>query len=124
MSRVISIHEYQLKPGADPQQFERAIQLAKESGLLELPGLVECLFVKGLRGQREGQYAFIWIYESREAWEKLWGPAPSPAGKDDYPHNWRIWEDRILAEYLDRQPDSVEFTAYEEVHIDLPRRLY
>lgn len=48
--------------------------------LLQLPGLVVAhQFVKSARGVRRGAYTALWIYESREAWEHLWGP-PSSRG--------------------------------------------
>ena len=78
MSKIISIHEYVLKPDADKKQFEKAIQKAKERGLLKLPGLVEYHFMKGIKGSRSGYYAAIWIYESREAWERIWGTPGFP----------------------------------------------
>ena len=115
LSQIISIHEYVLKPDVDERQFERAIQEAQESGLLRLPGLVRCHFVKGIRGTRRGRYAAIWVYESRRAWEELWGPLDRPRGKQAYPENWRIWEDEVLAPFLAQDPDRITFTAYEEL---------
>ncbi len=47
MGRIISIHEYDLKPGIDLQQFEQALHDAEARGLLRLPGLVGGL--EGLR---------------------------------------------------------------------------
>jgi hypothetical protein len=115
MSRIISIHEYILKPGVEEAEFERSIQKARQRGLLSLPGLVEYHFLKGLKGTRSGCYAAIWIYESREAWERLWGTPERPRPKQDYPENWKVWEEEILAPFLDRDPDTITFTAYEEL---------
>ncbi|RME86667.1 MAG: hypothetical protein D6770_11345 [Anaerolineae bacterium] len=113
--KVISVHEYILKEGVDPQTFERALREARESGLLDLPGLLEVYFVKGIRGAREGQYAAIWVYESREAWERLWGAPGRPVPRERYPANWRTWEDEILAPFLAEDPDAIRFTSYQEV---------
>lgn len=115
MSKVISIHEYVLRRGVDERDFEKAIQEAEERGLLDLPGLVEHHFVKGIRGSRSGFYAAIWVYESKEAWEDLWGRPEHPRGKEDYPENWKVWEDEILAPLLGEDPDRINFTAYEEL---------
>ncbi len=115
MSRVISVHEYHLKPGVDPAAFEAALARAKNSGLLQLPGLERVHFVKGLRGKRRGQYAAIWIYRSREEWEKLWGKVDRPIPPEHYPENWKKWEQEILAPFLDRDPDKIDFTSYEEL---------
>jgi hypothetical protein len=73
MPKVISIHEYMLQPGVEEHQFANAVRMAQEGGLFRLPGLVAYHFVKGIKGARQGQYTAIWIYESREAWEALWG---------------------------------------------------
>ena len=73
MGRVVSIHEYELKPGTNIEQFEQVLRDAEARGLLQLPGLVAHYFVKGAKGVRRGGYAAVWIYESREAWEHIWG---------------------------------------------------
>ena len=64
MSRVISVHEYILKPGVSERRFVNAILNAKKRGLLHLPGLVDYYLVKGIRGFRNGLYAAVWVYES------------------------------------------------------------
>lgn len=114
MARIISIHEYDLKPGSDAQQFEQALHIAEARGLLRLPGLIAHHFVKGLTGIRRGAYAAIWVYESQEAWERLWGTPEQPRKPQAYPENWRIWEQEILAPFLEQHPDAIKFTAYEE----------
>lgn len=113
--RVFGIHEYVLKPGVDEREFERAIRQAEKRGLLRLPGLVDHYLLKGLKGHRRGHYAAIWVFESREAWESLWGSPDHPLGKQDYPANWKVWEDEVLAALLDRDPDAITFTDYEEL---------
>jgi hypothetical protein len=60
-------------------------------------------------------YAAVWVYESREAWEQLWGTAEHPRGPEDYPEKWRIWEGELLAPILSGHPDAITFTAYEEL---------
>lgn len=119
MPKIISIHEYVLKPGIDAQQFESAVRTAQGRGLFHLPGLVACHFVKGIKGRRKGDYAAIWIYESRRAWEALWGSVEHPREKPDYTANWQVWEDEILAPLLMHEPDTITFTSYEEL---LPER--
>jgi hypothetical protein len=61
MARVVSIHEYTLKTSAAEEGFEQAIQEARASGLLRLPGPVAYHLVKGIKGTRKGRYAAIWI---------------------------------------------------------------
>jgi len=115
MSKVISIHEYILKPGVSEQQFENAILNAKERGLLHLPGLVDYYLIKGIRGFRNGLYAAVWIYESKKAWERLWGPIDKPLSKTDYPQNWKVWENEVLFPFLDQDPDQIKFTSYRHL---------
>ena len=115
MKKVISVHEYALKPGVDPAQFERAVLQAREKGLLKLPGLEECFLLKGMRGARDGQYSAVWVYESQAAWEALWGPEGQPLPKAQYPENWKIWEDQVLAPFLAQDPDQIAFTSYQEL---------
>jgi hypothetical protein len=115
MPHIISIHEYTLKSGVLPQQFEEAVRAAQRRGLFRLPGLIEYRFVRGIKGSRTGQYAAIWIYESSDAWEALWGTVDRPKSKDQYPANWQDWEDEFLAALLTQDPDTISFCSYEEL---------
>ncbi len=115
MGRVISVHEYTLKPGVDEAAFESAIHQAEREGLLQLPGLVGYHFIRGLRGARRDHYAAIWVYLSLDAWETLWGPVDEPISPEEYPENWKVWEGQVLAEFLDGEPDRIIYTAYEEI---------
>jgi len=115
MGRVVSIHEYELKAGVDADAFERAIQDAEARGLLKLPGLVGHHFIKGIKGTRQGKYAAVWIYENRDAWQRIWGTPERPRHFDEYPTSWQIWEAEILAPFLSRIPDEISFTTYEEL---------
>ena len=115
ISKVISIHEYVLRSGADEKEFEQVLREVQASDLLQLPGLEKYYFVKGIRGSHCGNYAAVWIYESQEAWEKLWGSIDQPCRACDYPENWKIWEEGMLAPFLDRDPDKITYTAYESL---------
>jgi hypothetical protein len=114
MSRVISIHEYKLRDNISGEQFEAAVESAREQNLFELPGLTSYSFLKRIRGTREVEYIAEWIYENREMWERLWGKIDAPIKKEDYPEEWKIWEDELLAPLLSQDPDSINFAAYEE----------
>jgi hypothetical protein len=115
MAKVISIHEYELKPGVQEADFERALRDAERRGLFELPGLIGHHFLKGLKGVRAGAYAAIWIFESRAAWEILWGTLEAPRPPADYPAKWKVWENEVLAPLLARDPDTIRFTSYDEL---------
>lgn len=115
MTRVISVHEYELKPGVQQADFERALRDAERRGLFALPGLSEHHFLRGLKGARCDAYAAIWVFESREAWEALWGPPDAPHPPSQYPQKWQIWEQEVLARFLTQDPDLIRFTSYEEI---------
>lgn len=115
MPRVISIHDYELKPGVSGEAFEQAALGAKRRGLFDLPGLVGHHFLRGLKGARRGAYTALWIFESRDAWERLWGTVETPRQASDYPERWKIWENDVLAPLLSQDPDTIRFTSYEEV---------
>jgi hypothetical protein len=114
MPTIISVHEYELRPGVDESQFARLIGQAEARGLFALPGLTAHHFVKGIKGARHGRYAAIWVYSSREAWERLWGPPDQPLRQPEYPAPWQRWE-AMLAPWLRDDPDRLVFTAYEEL---------
>lgn len=116
MPRILSIHEYELAPHADPDEFEAAIRSARANGIPELPGLEDYYLLKGIKGARRGRYTAVWIYESRAAWRALWGPPDDPTEKEDYPDNWKTWEDEVLAPYLSEDPDAIRFTSYRELN--------
>ncbi|MGD9882774.1 MAG: hypothetical protein AB7F22_07480 [Reyranella sp.] len=115
MAQVISIHEYTLKPGVTGAEFERAVHEAERRGLFELPGLVAHQFLRGIKGARTGAYTAVWTFESRGAWERLWGSIEAPRPAADYPDKWKVWENTILAPLLDRDPDTIRFSSYEQI---------
>ena len=90
MARMISFHEYDLRPGSGAERFEQAFRAAEARGLFKLPGLTAHHFARGVKGARQDAYAAVWIYESREAWERLWGTLERPLGRAEYPEKWRI----------------------------------
>lgn len=114
-ARIVSVHEYELKSEVTGEQFLRAVAEAQSRGLFDLPGLLEYRVLRGVKGVRRGSFTAIWIYESRPAWEAVWGPPEAPKSKEDYPPAWRIWEDELLEPLLDRDPDTVRYTSYEVV---------
>ena len=114
IQRVISIHEYQLKEGITEEQFETAVAKAREQNLFRLPGLERYHFLKRIRGTRQINFVSIWIYDSKISWINLWGNVNHPLSKEDYPRNWKIWEDEILKPLLVQEPDKINFGAYEE----------
>jgi hypothetical protein len=114
MNRVISIHEYRLRNNVSGEQFEATVEKARKLDLFNLPGLIDYHFLKRIRGSRNVKFTAVWIYQNREAWEKLWGEADSPIEKNSYPENWKRWENEFLAPLLTQDPDRIDYIAYVE----------
>ena len=112
---ITSIHDYELAASATPEEFREAVRKAERRECFDLPGLVEYRFLRGVKGVRRDAFAAIWTYESREAWEALWGPVDDPVPKTDYPASWKVWEDDLLAAVLAGDPDEIEYTSYEAI---------
>ncbi|MBN2090544.1 hypothetical protein JW964_13100 [candidate division KSB1 bacterium] len=113
MAKIISIHEYPLRPNVTPTEFEQAVQKAIQMKLFDLPGLKNYYFLRGVKGKRRHKYTAIWIYESQAAWEKLWSTPEKPLDKNEYPEPWKIWENEILVPLLDQEPENIDYTSYE-----------
>ena len=111
--RILSIHEYKLKSGVTEKNFEQAVKAAIKKDLFVLPGLVDYHFLRRIRGTRQTDFAAIWIYQDKNAWEQLWGKTDSPSKKEEYPEKWQIWENEILAPLLREDPDQIYYAAYE-----------
>lgn len=110
---IVSIHRYELAESTTDREFRDAVREAERRELFDLPGLVEYRFLRGIRGDRDGEFAALWRYGSREAWRDLWGPVGDPVETHEYPETWRIWEEELLAPLVRGNPDEIEFTAYE-----------
>jgi len=111
---IVSIHHYELTATATGSEFRDAVAEAVRRGLFEdVPGLVEYRIGRGIKGGRSGEFAAVWVYESREAWTELWGPTDDPVPKAEYPDAWRTWEDELLEPLLATDPDEIEYTSYE-----------
>lgn len=120
MSRVVSIHNYQLKKDVEMETFSQAIGEAHDHHLFDLPGLESFRFLHGIKGENQGLWTAIWVYSSRKAWEKIWGGPTAPKSREEYPDRWRRWEDEYLAPLLSEDPDRIDFTAYDEIYSTFP----
>lgn len=111
---MISLHEYELAPGATLEDFAEVARVAESRGLFDLEGLEDYRFLEGIRGAGAGGPAALWRWESGEAWEELWGPAGDPKPAAEYPPGWREWEE-LLEPVLADDPDEIRFTSYREL---------
>ena len=112
---IISVHHYELAESVTEQEFHDAVREAERRGLFDLPGLVEYRFLRGIKGTRKDGYTALWTYENRQAWQDLWGSSENPVPQDDYPDQWKQWEEELLAPLISGDPDDIEYTSYELV---------
>jgi hypothetical protein len=112
MARIVAVHELDLKPGVDRAEFERVVRAASAGLEREMPGLVERLFLLGYKSARKGEYAMLWIFESRTALEAMFGTEAAPRpGPDAF-----VRYEAAIGQYLSAdRPDLIRFTDYEEV---------
>lgn len=110
--RIFAIHEYELRKGVDAEEFEDVLKDALTSNELDLLGLESRHFLKGYKSERKGEYAVLWIFESQEALESLFGTEYEPK---QGPQNFVSFERNLLARYLDRPPHMIMYTDYWEL---------
>jgi hypothetical protein len=79
-----------------------------------MPGLKSRHLLKGYKGERKGKYSVIWIFESQQALEELFGTEEDKPKRG--PANFVRFEDDILSKFLDR-PAKIynRFTDYYEL---------
>lgn len=109
MQSVFAIHEHELKPECDIEQYEKEVRAAVEE--MNIPGLLGAHFLKGFKGERSGRYAVLWIFENEEAILNNFGTPDNPK----WPDKWLIYENKILAKYLICHPDKIKFTDYKMI---------
>lgn len=112
---IISIHHYELAESATNQEFHDAVREAERRRLFDLPGLVEYQFLRGIKGSRKDGYTALWMYDSREAWQNLWGSSEDPVSQEEYPDKWNQWEEELLAPLIAGDPDDIDYTSYEVI---------
>ena len=92
MAKVYGLHEVELVPGADPEEFEKvASELAKGHGYEGW----KLSLLKGERGERNGKYLIMVEIESLEA-RNRYAPSPDGPGSEEAQEldrrNATLWE--------------------------------
>jgi hypothetical protein len=103
MAKVISVHEFELKPSARPEDVERLVA-AGEHRARKLPGVTVTL-LKGNRGARDGKYLMIVEIDSVAVRDRYW---PTPTGFSDEARSWAASSLGGFGELFDRRT----FTDY------------
>jgi hypothetical protein len=95
MSRVLGVHEIELKPGTDPDVFERA---AAEVVSSAQPAGWRTVVLKGERGPRSGMYLVIFEIDSLQARNRLYPEEGRASGEEnerfdrEHPESAAAWE--------------------------------
>lgn len=103
---IFSLHEHELRPDVDVEQYES--EVAAAIAQIKIPGLLHAYHVKGFKGMRDGRYGVLWVFEKEESIVENFGTPDDPK----WPDSWLHYENDVLAKFLDRHPDSVNFTSY------------
>ena len=103
---IFSLHEHELKPDVDEEAYKRDV--AEAINRLRVPGLLKAYHVQGFKGVRDQGYGVLWVFEKEETIVENFGTPENPK----WPKDWLYYENEILTKYLDRHPDTVNFTDY------------
>jgi hypothetical protein len=79
MAKVFGLHEIELPPGVEPEEYERFFA-EETASMLELAGWKTRL-LKGDRGARTGKYLVLFEIESQEARDRYF-PRPGEASEE------------------------------------------
>jgi len=83
MAKVFSLHQFELKSGVKPEEFEQAV-LAEIAKAPDLPGWKGSL-AKSDRGNQVGSYLVIWEIESVERRDEV---IPAPGQPSEEARRW------------------------------------
>lgn len=106
MKTVYALHEHDLKPTVDEREYEATVGEAIRN--LRVPGLLHAYHLKGFKGQRQGRYAVLWIFANEQAIIENFGTPEDPK----WPKDWLHYENDILARFIDKHPDKIDFSDY------------
>lgn len=110
--RIVAVHELDLKPGVDRAAFERVVRREVADLPAAMPGLLERIFLIGYKAARRGEYAMLWVFESRAVLERLFGTEADPRpGPPEF-----VRYEAAIGPYLAApRPDLIRYTDYEEI---------
>ncbi len=106
---IYAIHEHELRPAVDIARYENDVAAALQQ--MKVPGLLQAVHLKGFGGKRTDRYAVIWIFEDATALTRNFGTSE----QRKFPADWLYYENEILAQYLDRVPDTIDYTDYHTI---------
>ena len=86
MTKVISIHEIELRPGVTTEEFERFLTAEYLPGVAPMPPGVSVAYLKGDRAERAGKFAVLFEVDSVELRDRFFPRSSEPSAELQY---WR-----------------------------------
>ncbi len=108
---VYALHEHELREGVDETQYE--LEVSEAIKKIKIPGLLKAHHLKGFKGERNGRYAVLWVFESEESIAENFGTLEDPK----WPEEWLHYENNVLTKFLDRHPNKINFTDYRIINM-------
>lgn len=106
MSQIFAVHEHELRTGVSSDQYEQEVKEALQN--FRVPGLLGAYHLKGIKGKRDQKYGVLWIFEDEQALINNFGTPGNPK----CPKDWLYYENQVLSKFLDRDPDTIDYTDY------------
>jgi len=110
---VFGMHEIQLKEGVNKAAFEKFIHTIWAPTRSDALPDSKVIFLKGIEGQRAGEYAYVWLLDSEET-RDYYFPASEEASPvfTDFEKGWSWLNDQqYLGKYLAEEEGDV-FTDF------------
>ncbi len=110
---ILGVHHLTLKPGTEAADFERFVQDIWAPTRSDALPDSKIIFLKGLRGDRAGEYSYLWFIDSQETRDYYFPQSETPSRMyTDFERGWSWLNDADnLGKYL-AAPEDDAFTDY------------
>ncbi len=110
---ILGVHHLELKPGTEAADFERFIHDIWAPTRSDALPDSKIIFLKGLRGDRAGEYSYVWFIDSEETRDYYFPQSEVPSQMyTDFEKGWSWLNDaNNLGKYL-LAPEDDAFTDY------------
>ncbi len=114
---ILGVHHIALKPGTDKAAFEKFIHDIWSPTRSDALPDSKLIFLKGLRGDRAGEYSYVWFIDSEETRDYYFPQSEVPSQMyADFEKGWSwLNDDNNLGKYL-AAPEDDAFTDYVVIH--------
>ncbi|MBB4080132.1 hypothetical protein GGR28_002762 [Lewinella aquimaris] len=109
---IFGFHHIALKPDADKAEFEKFIRNVWSPTQSDALPDSKIIFLKSIRGDRAGEYSFVWIIDSEETRDYYFPESGVPSKMyTEFEKGWSwIAADDQMGKFV--SPDTEEFTDY------------